>query len=161
MKIREIIYSDWDAIMRIQEDSYFAIEPEPVSVLQSKWIFSKETCFILEEDSEILGYCLAHPWEDNDAPPLYSESLTGSHFTCIFIHDLSVTPRARNRGIGLMAFHYLKEYAIKNKFHFLSLVAIQGAENFWHKLGFQPANIDKSLVSYGETSVYMKLVLPA
>ncbi|MBL0263029.1 MAG: GNAT family N-acetyltransferase [Leptospiraceae bacterium] len=144
-----------------RRDSYFYSSRTSVLSYKVKWIFSERDLLCFWEEDWILGYCLAHPWEDNDAPPLYSESLTGSHFTCIFIHDLAVTPRARNRGIGLMGFHYLKEYAIKNKFHFLSLVAIQGAENFWHKLGFQPANIDKSLVSYGETSVYMKLVLPA
>ncbi len=159
MKIRKILEKDWPIIMHIQEESYYAIEPESLLVLRSKWILSATTCVVIEENSEILGYCLAHPWKDNSAPQLNSVINQCQDACGIFIHDLAVASFARKRGIGRELYFHLLKYALQNRFQFLSLVAIQNAEGFWSRLGFKPEPIDKSLASYGEKSVYMKLIL--
>ncbi len=160
MIIREILERDWQAIMQIQAESYFAIEPEPLSVLRSKWILSPKTCFVAEENQQIHGYCLAHPWEDNSAPSLNLEIKRISTYAAgIFIHDLAVTPHLRRCGVGKEIYFRLLSFALQNKYEYLSLVAIQNAQYFWEKFGFEPKRIKKSLLSYGENSIYMKLQL--
>lgn len=159
--IREIIACDWQAILHIQAESYSEIEPESVHVLQSKWLVSTATCIVAEENQQIIAYCLAHPWDKNSAPPLFTALTHCPTATGLFIHDLAISPIARGRGIGRMIFDYLSDYAVKNNIHFFSLVAIQNATHFWKKLGFQPATLNKSLHSYGKNPIYMQLILQA
>ncbi|HAY93280.1 MAG TPA: N-acetyltransferase, partial [Shewanella sp.] len=37
----------------------------------------------------------------------------------------------------------------------LSLVAVQGADSYWLKMGFKPKAIDKCLGSYTDDAMYM------
>jgi ribosomal protein S18 acetylase RimI-like enzyme len=160
MIIREILEKDWHTIMQIQVESYFVIEPEPLSVLKSKWILSPETCLVSEENQNIIGYCLAHPWEDNSAPALNLEvKRISADASGIFIHDLAVAPNSRRCGVGKEIYFCLLSYALQNKFKYLSLVAIQNTQYFWERFGFKSTKIEKPLLSYGANSMYMKLEL--
>ncbi|EIJ42912.1 acetyltransferase [Beggiatoa alba B18LD] len=156
MIVREITIHDWQAILQIQADAYFEIQPESVTVLQSKWKLSQSTCVVVEEQQRILAYCLAHPWSDNSAPPLFHELTHIPQQAGLFIHDLAIHSSARGRGIGRLIFNYLHQQANRHHLQFFSLVAIQDATHFWQKLGFQVAPLDKSLHSYGKNPVYMK-----
>lgn len=157
--IREIREDDWHEIMRIQSESYFAILPESLATLQSKWKLSPETCFVYFEEEKVIAYFLSHPWEEDSAPDLNSELMTCPSSEGIFIHDLAVSKSLQRSGIGSKLFLSLLDYSAKNQIRFLSLVAIQHSVPFWNKFGFKTFPILKSLESYGEEALYMKLVL--
>jgi len=44
--------------MKIQNEAYDEITPEPLSVLQGKWRRSPELCFVYENDFMVLSFYL-------------------------------------------------------------------------------------------------------
>ncbi|MBK8396945.1 MAG: GNAT family N-acetyltransferase [Leptospiraceae bacterium] len=159
VKIREILETDWQEIFQIQKESYHSIEPESVEVLKSKWEMSPETCFVLVEENKILAYLLSHPWFEDDAPDLYTKLEFCPNTNGIFIHDLAVLPISQGKGLGRIALKYLFQYAKAINVYFISLVSIQGSGQFWEKFNFEPKYIAKPLDSYGQESIYRKLII--
>ncbi|POC06446.1 GNAT family N-acetyltransferase, partial [Vibrio vulnificus] len=58
MSIQGIVSSTWSDILQLQQGVYLSVEPESLEVLQSKWLRSPETCFVFNEDSQVMGYLL-------------------------------------------------------------------------------------------------------
>ncbi|BDM63445.1 hypothetical protein NFHSH190041_08970 [Shewanella sp. NFH-SH190041] len=100
MLIRAVEHRDWPAIMAIQEACYHAFDPEPLSVMQSKWHLSPSTCFISEYHHRVVGYCLAHPWRG--APPALNQQLPTqiSQPDTLYLHDMALAPQAQGLGAG-------------------------------------------------------------
>ncbi|MCL2913651.1 GNAT family N-acetyltransferase [Shewanella corallii] len=159
MQIRSIQASDWEAIMTIQSDTYHAFEPEPLEVMQSKWLLSPESCLVVEVNGHIVGYCLAHPWQGE--PPSLNQSVPASipAADTLYLHDMAFAAAARGLGAGKMVLACLVEYARSQSLPNLSLVAVQGANGYWEKQGFEHADTTKCLGTYCDNPSYMRLVL--
>lgn len=155
MLIRAIKIGDWPAIATVQQQSYHDIEPEPLAVLQNKWQLSPDSCFVMELHDQVQGYCLAHPWLEGNPPALYSMLEPCLAANTLYLHDIAVSPEARGHGFATQAFRRLVQFALQQQLPTLSLVAVQGAADYWQMLGFRPRTIEKSLASYTDDACYM------
>ncbi len=138
MSISEISENSWQGILKVQADAYADILQEEIDVLKSKWKASPETCFVFQgPDNEILGYLLAHPWNSDEPPKLFEALLHKPAGDILYLHDLAVRRKARGFGVGKQLSSTLIEIAKLKKFERILLVAVQGAEGYWFKVGFR------------------------
>ncbi len=157
MLLRAITPHDWDDILQIQQECYSQLEPEPLGVLQSKWQVSPDSCFVFEFNGNVVGYCLAHPWTMNKPPALYQILTELPEADTLYLHDIAISSKAQGLGAGSRALAELTQLAHHLALDNLSLVAVQGADSYWRKMGFTPQPIDKSLSSYTDDAIYMIL----
>ncbi|TWU48877.1 Acetyltransferase (GNAT) family protein [Rubripirellula tenax] len=146
---REILESDWLAILRIQGEVYYDFTPESESVMRSKTTLGPRTCFVaVDQERSVVAYCLAHPYPAHQiavlgaAGPAELEPTTN-----LFLHDLAVQKDFFGRGVAHALFDHLTTVAQANGYQTMSLVAVQQAAGFWMKMGFTPstrATINKS-----------------
>lgn len=155
MLLRAITPQDWDAILAIQDECYSQLDPEPLHVLQSKWQVSPQSCFVFEVDKSVVGYCLAHPWTTNMPPALYQPITHLPKADTLYLHDIAISAKAQGLGAGAKALTRLTLLADRYNLNSLSLVAVQGADSYWQKMGFKPQAIDKCLGSYTDDAMYM------
>lgn len=160
MLLRNITSADWSAIMAIQAECYHAFEPESQAVMKSKWQMSPNCCFAVELKGKLLGYCLAHPW-NSAFPPSLNQLLKQlpESVNTLYIHDIALSYDIQGQGAGKALLMRCKQYAQENQLASLSLVAVQNANDFWLKQGFNPIETVKCLASYGHGASFMKLAI--
>lgn len=158
MSICEISEDSWRGISIVQSEVYPERFVENTGVLKSKWKASPKTCFVFKNDDDaISGYLLAHPWNSNKPPRLFEklpQEFTGE---ILYLHDLAVRKDARGLGVGKKLYQMLLEVAKAQEFKSVMLVAVQGAENYWFKLGFLEMSNESSCLGYGKSSKLMIL----
>ncbi len=159
MSLRAIEPLDWSTILEIQLECYPKIEPESLLVLQSKWLASPETCFVLQSQETIIGYCLAHPWLLDNPPSLEQELAPITQADTLYLHDIALSVKAQGKGAGKQVLAKLKDFAQLNQLSTISLVAVQGAHHYWGKQGFVTKAISKDLSAYPEDARYMVYTL--
>ncbi|CAM3221443.1 GNAT family N-acetyltransferase [Shewanella violacea] len=155
MHLRNIDSGDWASILLIQEECYPEIEPESLGVLQSKWLLSPQSCFVVETGKQVVGYCLAHPWILGSPPSLEQVISQVEKADTLYLHDIALSAHAQGKGAGRAAVEKLLTFARQWEFDSISLVAVQGASSYWKKLGFVQEPIDKSLNTYTADACYM------
>ena len=158
MKIRKLKNNDFSQIMNIQKASYPPHLHESIEIFESI-ARSSEFCYVAEFNSQICGYLFSHLWTDITNPPkLHTKYDFNQEEKCCFIHDLAVDPEFRNMRIAQNLFQMLcKESKIINLP--ITLVAVNGADVFWHKMGFSYLGKDgishDIFESYDKTASYM------
>jgi predicted N-acetyltransferase YhbS len=75
--------------------------------------------------------------------------------TCFHIHDIAV--KVKGVGVGRRLLRQLVEVAAEEQLEFLDLIAVEGADRYWHQFGFRPAEPETqaAIALYGSTAVYM------
>lgn len=155
MPILPITQETWTDINALQNEVYHQIEPEPLAILQDKWIKSPNLCFCYQEGGVLLSYLLAHAW-NSDTTPSLSELLPDDFAgPILFLHDLAVSTRAKGKGVGTKMVMHLLEKAQQGKFEKITLVSIQSSKAFWEKHGFIEVPYEVS-DSYGDEATYME-----
>ena len=160
MLLRAITHKDWPAIMDIQAECYHAFEPELLIVMQSKWQISPNTCLVIELNRKVVGYCLAHPWSADNPPTLnqkISHKVTDANY--LYIHDIALSSSARGLGAAKKLISELKSKATMTNLKGLSLVAVQGAEQYWLRQGFIITTTSKPILGYCGSAKYMTLII--
>ncbi|MCE9677885.1 GNAT family N-acetyltransferase [Shewanella sp. AS1] len=155
LSIRPIHSNDWPAILKIQAQCYPDIVPESQVALQSKVAISPDSCFVLEVGQQVLGYCLAHPWVLNQPPSLEQVVRKPTAPDSLYLHDIAISAQARGLGAAEQIFNRLVSKANQLGFASISLVAVQGADRYWQRLGFKSRIIDKKLNNYPDDACYM------
>jgi ribosomal protein S18 acetylase RimI-like enzyme len=159
MNIREIQASDWQDILALQERAYTEVSPEPLSVLQDKEQHSNGTCLVcISATGKLVGYLLSHPWGSNHPPKLHAMLDVSAGCESIFLHDLAVDPSESGKGFGGALVHAFLALVEAQQHKSVLLVAVQGAEKFWNKYGFEVKKAASSLDGYGENAVLMERV---
>ncbi len=155
--IRAIQPSDWPTIMKIQNEAYDEITPEPLSVLQGKWRRSPELCFVYENEGVIQAYLLAHTWAGTALPSLGVELENGVGDEYVFLHDLAVSSDVQGSGIGPKLVEQLFLNSAKAGLHSFFLVSVQSSVSYWQRFGF--CSISQIVSSsYGEDAVVMQIL---
>ena len=158
MIIREITSADWPKILKIQSAVYTDVAPESLDVLQDKVNQSKGTCFVCEIGNDVVGYLLSHPWAGEQPPKLHKKLNLIKHCEFCFLHDLAIDPAYKGKGYGHELVKKFIESVSLNSYKSCRLVAIQGAEKFWIKHGFQSIKLMNPTDDYGESAVLMELL---
>ncbi|MCG2630904.1 GNAT family N-acetyltransferase [Bradyrhizobium sp. WYCCWR 13023] len=133
--------------------------PERPDVLAEKMRLSPDGCRVLATGSGIAGYGLAHPWMQQQIPPL--DGFLGQlpeAADCLYVHDVAVLPDARG-GVARAYVAEIEQLARSSGITTLALVSVYGTRVLWERLGFQPVTPDAALraklASYGASATYM------
>ncbi len=161
MLIQEIEDKHWPNILKIQDESYQDFGAEELDVLKSKYEASPNTCFVCSSSNgELLGYLLAHPWSGTFPPKLFEPLPNIEQGEYLYLHDMAISPQSKGKGIGRMMASKLFGVAQNKGINRVILVAVQGSESFWSKVGFHEVNWGDECSSYGESAILMEKVLP-
>ncbi|WP_157945997.1 GNAT family N-acetyltransferase [Vibrio gangliei] len=160
-QIVEIPEQAWPQIEQIQDVAYRDGLAEDIDILKIKADVSPETCFVcMDEEQQVLGYVLAHPWE-SDQPPCINQDISDSEevvspedASTLYIHDLAISPKARGVGVAQALIENLLDQAQAFNIDTVSLVAVQGMAGFWSKYGFKSMK-SNSTDSYGDDAQFM------
>jgi GNAT superfamily N-acetyltransferase len=118
-------------------------------------ISHSDFCFVLMEKYIIIGYVLAHLWDDVNNPPQLHRNLSDiNEPTCLFIHDMAILPAFQRKNLGRMLLKKIKdELTLEIP---CTLCAVHGAEHYWARLGFEKMQCpDTILKSYCNETQYM------
>jgi hypothetical protein len=110
----------------------------------------------LTANDSLVGYGVGHPWLKGVPPPLdITELELPTTPTCFHVHDISV--RVKGVQLGRRLLRQLVEVAAEEQLEFLDLIAVQGADTYWHQFGFRPSEPEThaAVALYGSTAVYM------
>jgi GNAT superfamily N-acetyltransferase len=147
------------AQVQILADTIHIDHPEDPQVFAERLRIYPQGCFVLEEDSRLIGYALTHPWHFGTPPALNSllrEIPTDA--STYYVHDVALLPEARGKGYAAQAGELLVRHAKDAGFGNLSLVAVNKSQAFWERLGFRVTSVpglEAKLLTYGPDAVLM------
>ncbi|MFJ9034297.1 GNAT family N-acetyltransferase [Streptomyces sp. NPDC102274] len=154
--MRPIRSGDWDAIVAMEYHTYADLGlSEGREVLRSRAAVSPETCFALEDDSQVAGYLLALPYPADHYPDLRQVETTSFTTRNLHLHDIVVAVTHRRRGMAQRLLKHAIGTARSAGYEQLSLVAVGGSEGFWSARGFTAHPGVVASGSYDPTAVYM------
>ncbi|OWQ95172.1 GNAT family N-acetyltransferase [Sphingopyxis witflariensis] len=146
---------DLPTVVRIS-DAVHGDFTEPLETFVDRLAHYPAGCAILDRDGEALGYLIGHPWPRDAAPPklgVRMDSIPTSD--SYYLHDIALLPAARGTGAGATATAFVVHQAEVEGCRDVRLVAIQGADSYWHRQGFDYVAADP----YGPGSHLMQRVL--
>lgn len=160
MKIRGMSQSDLPAISRIQRECYSEAILESVDSFSAKLSTSPHFCFSAVQGQLVVGYVVSLPWVFGEIPELDgSEYSVPPNADGLYIHDMAVTPSARDLGAAKHMLNAVLDTASQRGYKRIFLVAIQGASSYWMRHGFEVvpagASLKRDLSAYGREAVYM------
>lgn len=149
---------DLDGV-KVLADEIHVNHPEDMHVFAERQRLYPHGCLVLVEGGRLIGYALTHPWRFGEPPPLNSElgEIPGTA-TTYYIHDVALLPEGRGKGYAGEAVEQLADHARDSGFGNMSLVAVNGSQAFWERLGFRTEAIpglEAKLFSYGQDAVLM------
>ena len=133
--------------------------PERPEVFEEKVRLFPDGCSKLLRDNRIEGYGITHPWILNNIPPLdeYLVQLPKMP-SCLYVHDVVVSPESRGEGATAIYVEFIKSLARNSGINSLALVSVYETDKFWRKFGFQVVSdnsLSAKLKSYGDSAKYM------
>jgi len=152
--------TDLPAVLEIQAVCYTHVIPESRESLHAKLNASQSTCLIASLVGNMVGYLIALPWEFSNPPALNAQTCElPSSPSCLYLHDLAVTPEARKSGAGRTLVEAFLTRLKRSGLARASLVAVQDSAPYWERHGFRPVPaaepLRAKLSTYGKGVQYM------
>lgn len=142
---------------------HLGLYAEGVDVFEERIRLAPSGCYALDGGSGLIGYMFSHPWTRHRPPALHQ--ILGEiprDADCWYIHDVAVDPAGRSGGQVRAIIDRVLRDAADAGYRIAMLVAVNGADRYWQKLGFEDATTDalrRKLRDYGEDAVYMERML--
>lgn len=154
--------ADLAEVLSVQSRCYEGFFHESAAAFRAKLAASPDTHWICRREGQALGYLVTLPVRSGKLPALDAdcvEPVTAAEW--LYVHDLAVLPEARSLGLGKRFMAEAERVARQKGLRGLALVAVQGADGYWAKAGFQPrvgvsADLARKLASFGEGAMYME-----
>lgn len=154
MYIRKAKTEDIDSMLLVQSECY----PEDLHETYENYksmIDHSDFCYVLTEGDVVVGYVMAHLWNDLRNPAKLHANLEDvDNPCCLFVHDMAIVPRCRGNGYGMCLLVRLqKDVGMDVPY---ALCAVNGADVYWKKMGFEVVYCDVALLeSYCDNTKYM------
>lgn len=153
--------ADLPAVMAIQAACYTELVPESQASLEAKRAASPSTCWVAVCDGTVVGYLFALPWTAGQPPALDARTCELPRAPdCLYLHDLSVSPRARGGGTGRALVEAFMGHLALLGLARAALVAVQDSVPYWERFGFRVAALaaqrQAALNTYGRAVAYME-----
>jgi len=149
--------ADLPHVDRIQRQAYKADLVESIEALASRLRMAPKFAFVARDGGDCLGYLLAHPWPADQSPGLQNSlEILPENCDALHLHDMAVDPAHAGRGIGRALLGALTEAARAAGFSQITLVAVQGADTFWNKMGFLAV---RRVDGYDDGALLMRRIL--
>ncbi|QOK99559.1 GNAT family N-acetyltransferase (plasmid) [Ralstonia pseudosolanacearum] len=143
--IRPVTDADLPGVLAVQQACYGNALLEPAEALASRWARSPALCLVAVQDTQVVGYLLSHAWHAWAPPKLHVPlpPADATHADRVwFVHDMAIAPAGRGQRLGERLLATAGAAARAQGLCRSRLVAVQGAEAFWRRLGYQPASAD-------------------
>lgn len=157
---------DLAAVLSLQQQCYAHAFHEPHASFAAKLEASPQSCWVARGATGLLAYLVCLPVEGNGLPALHAGHWRRpDHPDWLYLHDLAIAPEARGSGISRALVGQACAWARAMSLPHLGLIAVQGSEPYWRKLGFAAiwptprVNADK-LASFGPNAQYMQRPTP-
>ncbi|WP_066717327.1 GNAT family N-acetyltransferase [Sphingomonas pituitosa] len=145
--------------LALQSRAYpaFLVEPEPA--FASRLHVAAPFNLVVERDGHLLAYLLAHGWPRESPPPVGAVLDPMRTGDTLYLHDLAVSPNARGMGIGQALVAHCFALAAAGELERAELIAVEGAADFWRRLGFRAETPSPALATkvarYGPAAQWM------
>lgn len=136
-QIRAMRLEDLDAVLAVQAACYPPSMQEAAPVVAARMRAAGETCVVAEDGSGVCGYLFAYPSRLGLVTPLGAEFAPASHPDTLYLHDLSVAPRAHGRGLARNLVGHVLALAGERGLASSALVSVQDTAGFWSALGYR------------------------
>lgn len=159
ISIEALVQQDLPAVLLLQRETYppFLVEEEAVFI--SRLGLAASYCLAAKRGEELLGYLVAHGWKQQSPPALGGVLMDGAASEVLFIHDLAVSSAIRGQGVGQRLIERAFELAAQDSLGSAELIAVEGAADFWRRLGFvegsDSAELTEKLRTYGTDACWM------
>lgn len=158
IEVRSLAVSDIPAVYETQVGAYkdSSISYEPPETFAAYLRAFPAGCVAAVANDSLVAYGIGHPWLKGAHLPLdITELELPTTPTCFHVHDIAV--RMKGVGLGRHLLRRLVEVAVEERLEFLDLVAVEGADTYWHRFGFRPSEPESQAARtlYGSTAVYM------
>lgn len=151
--------NDLDGVLSVQAVVFPAFQEAKATFAERLRLYP-DGFLVVEEDGDIKGYLVSHPFHRPNPPPL--DTMIGSispDCDAYYVHDLSVLPEMRGRGAAGAMIEAVTDVARNADFTTMALIAVGGADIFWRRFGFGPVSVqalEARLVIYGQGAAYME-----
>ncbi len=157
MEVRPLAVSDIPAVCETQAGAYkdSSLHEPPETFAAYLRAFPAGSLAAVANDS-LVGYGVGHPWRKGVPLPLdITELELPTTPTCFHVHDIAV--KVKGLDVGRRLLRQLLEVAAEQQLEFVDLIAVQGADTYWHQFGFRPSEPETQAAkaAYGSTAVYM------
>lgn len=133
------------AALQIQSEAYPAFLVEEEHVFVSRINLANSYCYAAIRRGELLGYLLAHGWRRGTPAPVGTALTDGIPSEVLFIHDLATASSGRGLGIGRKLIFHAFEAAAQDGLQDAELIAVEGAADYWRRLGFVESRVSGAL----------------
>jgi GNAT superfamily N-acetyltransferase len=156
---RKASSNDLDGVLSVQAVVFPAFQ-EAKATFAERLTLYPDGFFVVEEDGDIKGYLVSYPIH-RLAPPALDTQIGSISPDCdaYYVHDLSLLPEMRGRGAAVAMIEAMTGVAKDAGFTTMALIAVGGADVFWHRFGFAPVFVEAleaRLLIYGVDAVYME-----
>lgn len=163
--LRGLQAADLPALMALQAQAYGDAFVEPAAVMAQRLSITPHTVWgLFDAPGALCAYLLAYRSVAGAVAALHQPFDPAPRPTALYLHDLAVHPQAKGQGLGPRLVAAAQAVARAEGLSGLGLVAVQGSQPFWQRLGFQPSRPDAAshacLAGYGEQAVYLWHPLP-
>ena len=150
---------DLPAALTIQRAAYPPFLVEEAEAFRSRMNLATSYCLAARRGEQLLGYLLAHGWKRQSPPALGAVLADGGPNEVLFIHDLAVSPAGRGLRVGQRLVTRAFELAVQDGLHSAELIAVEGAADYWRRLGFAETavsgELSEKLRAYGVLARWM------
>lgn len=171
--IRSLVPTDVQHLLHIQTVAYGAGLQESGAVFARRLACAHQCSLGIaragdgdgNSDDRLLAYLAAYWSEFGKVTPLDGDfSVPPAHGRVLYIHDIAVLPELAGQGAAQRLLEQLFAQARAQQVRQAALVAVQGSQPFWQRLGFAPYMLTNAaqlqhLHSYGPGAVFMTAAL--
>jgi len=134
---RPLRETDFPGVMTVQAERYDGRMLEPEATLVARWIASPDTAWVALDESGICAYLFGYRSILGRITPLRGLFEPAPQANTFYLHDLAVSRRAHGIGIGTRLVRLGWELARREGVPHSSLVSLESARTFWHRLGYR------------------------
>ena len=159
--LRALHTDDLPQMLALQASVYPPELLESAEVLASKIraVPASWTSLAATDGDSLCGYALGYPWR-SDRQPGWNRPLALQHdCDVLYLHDVAVATAYSGRGIaGQMVMHLMQQgqqFGLSRAI----LVAVEGAQGYWSRLGFVAIAAGGTDPAFGSDAVFMQRTL--
>ncbi|MDR7122000.1 GNAT family N-acetyltransferase [Rheinheimera soli] len=137
MSVSTLSAADVPQLMLVQQNCYSEELVESAAVMTDRISAFSLTCWGYFKDQQMAGYLLAYPSVLGNITPLAAPFPLYLHTNCLYLHDMAISSDFRGQSLAPKLLDYAKSAAKNMELQAMALVAVQGAEGYWAKQGFE------------------------